>query len=77
MTLYFNSLVNLQVNCRSSFGNTNILLFLCQWLDYFLTGLFLGFIYKKYKNIWINISIHGTWNLIGAVMILTKIMLAK
>ena len=61
----------------SSFGNTNILLFLCQWLDYFLTGLFWGFIYKKYKNIWINISIHGTWNLIGAVMILTKIMLAK
>ena len=61
----------------SSFGNTNILLFLCQWLDYFLTGIFLGFIYKKYKNIWTNISIHGTWNLIGAVMILTKIMLAK
>ena len=77
MTLYFNSLVNLQVNCRSSFGNTNILLFLCQWLDYFLTGLFLGFIYKKYKNIWINISIHGTWNPIGAGMILTKIMLTK
>ena len=48
----------------SSFGNTNLLLFLC-------------FIYKKYKNIWTNISIHGTWNLIGAVMILTKIMLAK
>ena len=45
----------------SSFGNTNILLFLCQWLDYFLSGLFLGFIYKKYKNIWINIwkSIHN------------------
>ena len=61
----------------SSFGNTNILLFLCQWLDYFLSGIFLGFIYKKYKNIWTNISIHGTWNLIGAVMILTKIMLAK
>ena len=57
--------------------NANILLFLCQWLDYFLSGIFLGFIYKKYKNIWINISIHGTWNLIGAVMILTKIMLAK
>ena len=73
MTLYFNSLVNLQVNCRSSFGNTNILLFLCQWLDYFLTGLFLGFIYKKYKNIWINISIHSTWNLIVAVIILTQI----
>ena len=77
MTLSFNFLVNLQVNCRSSFGNTNILLFLCQWLDYFLSGIFLGFIYKKYKNIWTNISIHGTWNLIGAVMILTKIMLAK
>ena len=61
----------------SSFGNTNILLFLCQWLDYFLTGIFWGFIYKKYKNIWTNISIHGTWNLIGAVMILTKIMLTK
>lgn len=61
----------------SSFGNANILLFLCQWLDYFLSGIFLGFIYKKYKNIWTNISIHGTWNLIGAVMILTKIMLAK
>ena len=61
----------------SSFGNANILLFLCQWLDYFLIGLFLGFIYKKYKNIWINVSIHGTWNLIGAGMILTKIMLTK
>ena len=61
----------------SSFGNTNILLFLCQWLDYFLSGILLGFIYKKYKNIWINISIHGTWNLMGAVMILTKIMLTK
>ncbi|WP_443754495.1 lysostaphin resistance A-like protein [Agathobacter rectalis] len=61
----------------SSFGNANILLFLCQWLDYFLSGIFLGFIYKKYKNIWTNISIHGTWNLIGAVMILTKIMLTK
>ena len=61
----------------SSFGNTNILLFLCQWLDYFLSGILLGFIYKKYKNIWINVSIHGTWNLIGAVMILTKIMSAK
>ena len=61
----------------SSFGNANILLFLCQWLDYFLSGILLGFIYKKYQNIWINVSIHGTWNLIGAVMILTKIMLAK
>ena len=61
----------------SSFGNVNILLFLCQWLDYLLSGILLGFIYKKYKNIWINVSIHGTWNLIGAVMILTKIMLTK
>jgi len=61
----------------SSVGNANILLFLCQWLDYFLSGILLGFIYKKYKNIWINISIHGTWNLMGAVMILTKIMLTK
>ena len=61
----------------SSFGNANILLFLCQWLEYFLSGILLGFIYKKYKNIWTNISIHGTWNLIGAGMILTKIMLAK
>ena len=61
----------------SSFGNTNILLFLCQWLDYFLSGILLGFIYKKYKNIWINVSIHGTWNLIGSVMLLTKIMLTK
>ena len=57
----------------SSFGNTNILLFLCQWLDYFLSGILLGFIYKKYKNIWINVSIHGTWNLIVAVIILTQI----
>ena len=56
-----------------SFGNTNILLFLCQWLDYFLSGILLGFIYKKYKNIWINVSIHGTWNLIVAVIILTQI----
>ena len=56
----------------SSFGNANILLFLCQWLDYFLSGILLGFIYKKYQNIWINVSIHGTWNLIGAGMILTK-----
>lgn len=39
--------------------------------------IILLFILKKYKNIWINISIHGTWNLIGAVMILTKIMLTK
>ena len=61
----------------SSFGNANILLFLCQWLDYFLSGILLGFIYKKYQNIWINVSIHGTWNLIGAGMILTKIMLTK
>ena len=61
----------------SSFGNANILLFLCQWLEYFLSGILLGFIYKKYKNIWINVSIHGTWNLIGAGMILTKIMLTK
>ena len=29
------------------------------------------------SNIWINVSIHGTWNLIGAGMILTKIMLTK
>ena len=42
-----------------------------------IIGILLGFIYKKYKNIWINVSIHGTWNLIGAVMILTKIMLTK
>ena len=61
----------------SSFGNASILLFLCQWLDYFLSGILLGFIYKKYQNIWINVSIHGTWNLIGAGMILTKIMLTK
>ncbi len=61
----------------SSFGNTNIWLFLFQWLKYCIPGIILGFIYTKYKNIWINVSIHGTWNLIGAVMILTKIMLTK
>ena len=68
MTLSFNFLVNLQVNCRSSFGNTNILLFLCQWLDYFLTGLFLGFIYKKiqkyldkYFNTW-HLESDWCWN---------------
>ena len=34
----------------SSFGNTNILLFLCQWLDYFLSGILFGFIYKKIQK---------------------------
>ena len=33
----------------SSFGNTNILLFLCQWLDYFLTGLFWDLSIKNTK----------------------------
>ena len=50
MTLSFNFLVNLQVNCRSSFGNTNILLFLCQWVDYF-----------KYFNTW-HLESDWCWN---------------
>lgn len=33
----------------SSFGNTNILLFLCQWLDYFCQGYFLDLFIKIQK----------------------------
>lgn len=33
----------------SSFGNTNILLFLCQWLDYFLSGILLDLFIKNTK----------------------------
>ena len=44
---------------------------------FFVRNTFRYLFIKNNKNIWTNISIHGTWNLIGAVMILTKIMLAK
>ncbi len=46
------------------------LLFL--FMNYFVAGLGLALVYKRYKNIWINISIHMLWNTIMSIIIIAR-----
>lgn len=57
----------------SSLGNSDTLQSVLVLLGtYVVGGIALGSVYNKYKNLWINITIHAIWNFIGTLLVIVK-----